>query len=125
MKTSRSIRRESLPDPFRHTALETVWVKCPYLPHPTRYIKHLELYDVVLAVVPLDEGCPVIGHVALAVIPGGVDRVHAIADGFCKWWIIYELWCLRSGMNPDIRARFLKNLLVARRSFEMFCSLAR
>lgn len=34
--------------------------------------------DVDLAVIPLDEGCPLIGHAALAVIPGGADRVRAV-----------------------------------------------
>ncbi|KAL2801746.1 hypothetical protein BJX63DRAFT_426548 [Aspergillus granulosus] len=123
-----SISRGAPPYPFRHTALETLWIKCPYLPHPSRPGGR-----------PLDEGCPVIGHVALAVIPGGFGRVHAvlgpsclpyfgegdslnstgnkratiILDSFRKWWVIHELWCLPCGMNSDVRAWFLKNMLGA------------
>lgn len=58
--------------------LQTYWGICSYKPHPTYAIEKLGLFDVVLAVVPLDDEACERGFVALAVLPGQIPRVCAI-----------------------------------------------
>ncbi|RAL03378.1 uncharacterized protein BO80DRAFT_423275, partial [Aspergillus ibericus CBS 121593] len=143
-----SVQQRILPYPFRSVQLETVWVKCPYWPHPSQFVEDLGLFDVVLVVVPLDDDCPSIGNVALAVLPGGLERVHAVLGSplhppfsreniawwdtscrrritdlathiygsFCKWWVINELWYMDYGLNAEVRAWFLKNMVEAQKS---------
>lgn len=62
------------------TDQQTFWTKCSYQPHPTQVIESAGLFDVVLAVVPLESNWCETGHVALAVLPGGMDRVRCVLD---------------------------------------------
>lgn len=62
------------------TDLQTFWAKCSYQPHPTQIIESAGLFDVVLAVVPLEGSRCETGHVALAVLPGGMDRVRCVLE---------------------------------------------
>lgn len=50
-------------------------------PHPSQYIGDLGLFDIVLAVLPLDEGCPITGHIAPAAIPGELYSVQLQPPG--------------------------------------------
>lgn len=91
-----------LPTATPGTDQQTFWAKCSYHPHPTQVIESAGLFDVVLAVVPLESSWCETGHVALAVLPGGMDKVRCVLD-YDLYPCLYEENCqlALNGSEPE------------------------